>query len=96
MSEPIIDEEIIEERIYTVPLGKTIYGNSHSRRKRAPRALRYLKEYVQKHWKLEGGIVIIDPEVNRAIWKNGIEKPPRRVKIRCIKSEEDLVEVFLA
>jgi len=96
MSEAIVDEEIIEERIYTVPLGKNVYGNSYTRRTRAPKAVKFLRNFVEKHWKLENGVIIIDPEVNLALWKRGIEKPPRKIKIRCIKSEEDTVEVFLA
>ena len=38
-----IDEEVLEERIYTVPLGKMIYTRGIPRRKRTPRAVRLVR-----------------------------------------------------
>jgi ribosomal protein L31E len=34
--------------------------------------------------------------VNERIWRRGIEKPPRRVRIRAAKDKEGNVTVFLA
>jgi large subunit ribosomal protein L31e len=96
MSEDIkdLDSEIIDQRTVTISFSKPIYGNKGPRRKRTPRALKYLKSIVQRHWDVD--TVIIDPEVNRAIWKRGIQYPPRKITVKIIKSEEDSVEVFLA
>jgi len=96
-------EEIVEERIYTIPLGKAWIG---SPRKRAPRAMRIIKSFLVKHMKLEkreeGGEeeepkrLIINNEVNEKVWSRGIEKPPRKIRVRAAKDKEGNVTVYLA
>ncbi|UCE10831.1 MAG: 60S ribosomal protein L31 [Candidatus Thorarchaeota archaeon] len=90
--EEVVEEEIIDERIYTVPLRKAYWTGS--RRKRANRAVRILKEFVERHMKPEE--LVVQPEVNERIWDRGIEKPPRRIRIRATKNDENLVRVYLA
>ena len=86
------EEEIIDERIYTVPLRKVYWTGSRLRR--ANRAVRALQKFVQRHMKPEE--MLIMPEVNEHIWSRGIEKPPRRIRIRATKNDENLVRVYLA
>ncbi len=86
-------EEIIEERIYVVPFFPFLKRHI-SRNKRVPRAIRHLRDFTKRHMKVDR--VIIDPEVNHAMWSRGIKKPPRRIKIRVVKTEEKVAEVFLA
>ena len=86
------EEEIIDERIYTVPLRKAYWTGS--RLKRANRSVRILKEFVERHMKPED--LLIQPEVNDIIWSRGIQKPPRRVRIRATKNADNLVRVYLA
>ncbi|KKN00850.1 hypothetical protein LCGC14_1133720 [marine sediment metagenome] len=83
-------EEIIDERIYIVPLAKARKG---SRNTRAKKAIRYLREYMFRHFKPE--TLIISQEVNEFIWKRGIQKPPRKLKIRATKNIDGLVVVYL-
>ena len=84
-------EEIIDERIYIVPLAKARAG---PRNKRAKKAVRYLREYMTRHFKPES--LVISQEVNEKIWSRGIQKPPRKLKIRCTKNVDGLVVVYLA
>ena len=86
------EEEIIDERIYTVPLRKAYWTGSRLRR--ANRAVRVLQKFVQRHMKPEE--LLIMPAVNELIWSRGIEKPPRRIRIRATKNDENLVRVYLA
>jgi len=86
------EEEIIDERIYTVPLRKAYWTGS--RLKRANRSVRILKEFVERHMKPEE--LLIQPEVNNEIWSRGIQKPPRRLRIRATKNADNLVRVYLA
>jgi large subunit ribosomal protein L31e len=44
----------------------------------------------------EGSRIIISNEVNEKIWSRGIEKPPRKLRIRAAKDEEGNVTIFLA
>ncbi len=98
------EEEFVEERIYTIPLRRAW---DVPRKKRAPKAMRIIKAFIKRHMKVgeltideegeeEGGRIIIDNEVNEKIWNRGIEKPPRRLRIRAAKDEEGNVTVFLA
>ena len=84
-------EEIIDERIYIVPLAKARKG---PRNKRAKKAIRYLKEYMTQHFKPES--LVITQEVNELIWSRGIQKPPRRLKVRATKNIDGLVVVYLS
>jgi large subunit ribosomal protein L31e len=90
--EPEEEEEIIDERIYTVPLRKAYWTGSRLRR--SNRAVRILREFVERHMKPEE--LLIQPEVNETIWARGIQKPPRRVRIRATKNSDNLVRVYLA
>ncbi len=89
-----LEESIIEERIYTIPFSKVIYGRRIPRTKRTPRAMRYLRSFIQRHLRSEN--IVITAEVNEFMWTRGIQHPPRRIRIRAVKTEDDIVTVFLA
>jgi len=57
--------EVIEERIYTIPLSRAWIM---PRTKRAPRAIRLLKAFVKRHMKVEEESIKIANEVNEKIW----------------------------
>ena len=40
--------------------------------------------------------IFIDEDVNRFIWKRGIENPPSKVRVNVLKTEDGVVEVSLA
>lgn len=40
--------------------------------------------------------VFIDENVNRFVWKRGIENPPSKIRVNVIKTEDGIVEVSLA
>lgn len=102
-----LEEDIVEERFYTIPLRRAWIMPP---RKRAPRAIRIIKGFIQKHMKI--GItketeeeteeeekeerLIISAELNEKIWLRGIEKPPRRIKVRVVKDSEGNVTVYPA
>ena len=100
------EKEIVEERIYTVPLGRALIQPP---RKRAPRAMHILEGFITKHMKLESrreeespeeeetiGRLVISNEVNEKIWERGIEKPPRKIRVKAEKDEDGNVTVYLA
>ena len=86
------EEEIIDERIYTVPFRRVYWARS--RRNRANREVKALRGFVQRHMKPEG--LLIQPEVNERIWARGIQRPPRKLRIRATKNSENEVKVYLA
>ena len=84
----------MEERIYTVPLGRARIAPVT---KRAPRAIRILRAFIKRHMKADDeDSIVISNEVNEKIWSRGIEKPPRRIRVRVTKDREGLVRVYLA
>jgi len=95
------EEDIVEERFYTIPLRKAWLS---TRKKRAPRAIRIVKSFVLKHMKVrteaegeeEAEKLVIDNEVNEKLWSRGIEKPPRKIRVRVVKDKEGVVTVLLA
>jgi large subunit ribosomal protein L31e len=96
-----VDEDIVEERFYTIPLSKAWIV---PRKKRAPKAARIVRSFVLKHMKVrteaegeeEPERVVIDNEVNEKLWSRGIEKPPRKIKVRLVKDKEGVITVLLA
>jgi len=96
-----IEEEIVEEKFYTIPLQRAWIS---PRKKRAPRAMRILKSFVMKHMKLrteaegeeEAERLVISDEVNERMWGRGIEKPPRKIRVRAVKDKEGVVTIYLA
>jgi len=91
-AEEVPEEEIIDERIYTVPLRRAYWTGSRLRR--SNRAVRILRKFVERHMKPEE--IVIQTEVNEQIWSRGIQKPPRRIRIRATKNSDNLVRVYLA
>ena len=49
---------------------------------------------MTRHFKPES--LIISQEVNERIWKHGIKKPPRKLKVRVTKNIDGLCVVYLA
>jgi len=98
------EAEIVEEKVYTIPLGK---ANVRPPKKRAPRAIQLIREFVTKHMKIEMKVeegeeegelprLIMSSEVNERIWDKGIEKPPRKIRVRAAKDSDGNVTVYLA
>ncbi len=89
--EEVPKEEIIDERIYIIPLAKARKG---PRNKWAKKSIKYLRDFMTRHFKPES--LIISQEVNERIWKHGIKKPPRKLKVRVTKNIDGLCVVYLA
>jgi len=98
------EEEFVEERVYTIPLGRALVRPP---KKRAPRAMQLIKTFVTKHMKMdlrpdveeekgEMPRLIITNDVNEKVWSRSIEKPPRKIRVRAAKDNEGNVTVFLA
>jgi large subunit ribosomal protein L31e len=96
-----LEEDIVEERFYTIPLRKAWISK---RKKRAPKAARIVRSFVLKHMKVRTEVeeeeeperLVIDNDVNEKLWSRGIEKPPRKIRVRVVKDKEGVVTVHLA
>jgi large subunit ribosomal protein L31e len=52
-----------------------------------------IKEFAIKHMK--SSQIKIDQDLNRYIWERGKTNPPRKVRVRIVKDEDDQVIVSL-
>jgi len=102
--EKIEEKEIVEEKVFTVPLGRCWVVPSN---RRAVRAMGLIRGFVVKHMKLEKREaegeeeeepkrLVIANEVNERVWGRGIGKPPRKIRIRAAKDKDGNVTVYLA
>src|SRR4030042_884613 len=98
------EEEFAEERFYTIPLQKALIRPP---KKRAPRAMQLIKLFIVKHMKMGMKVsedeeaeelpqLMVTQEVNEKVWTRGLEKPPRKIKVRVTKDKEGNVTVHLA
>ena len=44
----------------------------------------------------EAEFLVISNEVNEKVWSRGIEKPPRKIRVRAVKDKEGVITVHLA
>jgi len=100
-----VEEEIVEEKFYTISLGKAWIAVP---KKRAPRAMKLIKDFVKRHMKFEvrGELeeeeeeepkrLVVSNEVNERVWRRGIQKPPRKVRVRAAKDKDGNITVYLA
>jgi len=84
--------EVVEEKVYTIPLRHVWVVTP--RGKRAPRAVRDVRNYVARHMKSDE--VAVSNEINSEIWSRSINKPPRRITVRAVKDKEGKVIVYPA
>lgn len=80
------------ERIYVVPFWQAYEG---PRTKRSKKAVTVLRSFISRHMKAEDGNISISEAVNSAIWKRGIQKPPRKIKVKAVKSGENVNVMLL-
>ncbi|MGN6351380.1 MAG: 50S ribosomal protein L31e [Candidatus Nitrosocosmicus sp.] len=77
-------------RIYTINFGKAWLTPKH---RRTDRVVNMIKEFATKHMK--SSQIKIDQDLNRYIWQKGKTNPPRKVRVRIVKDEDDQVIVSL-
>ncbi len=75
------------ERIYTIPFGKAY---DYLRTRRTRRAMKLLRAYLERHCKVDASIIRISAGVNDAMWRDGIQKPPRSLKVRTVLDDGKL------
>ena len=75
-------------RIYTVNLAKAWDTPKY---RRTDRVINIIKEFTQRH--MQTNKVKIDQDLNRDIWSRGKRNPPRKIRLRMIKEDDDTVVV---
>jgi len=75
-----------EERVVTVPLRD---AKQKPVQKRADYAMRIIRDHLAKHFSVDGDDVRLDPSINEAVWANGRQNPPSKLRVRAARFVED-------
>ncbi|HJT49563.1 MAG TPA: 50S ribosomal protein L31e [Nitrososphaeraceae archaeon] len=77
-------------RVYTINLGKAWLT---PRYRRTDRVMNMVREFAIKNMKSDE--VKIDQDLSRHIWARGKTNPPRKVRVKMVKDDDDIVTVSL-
>lgn len=80
------------DAIYIIPLNRIYWGGS--RRTRGKRAVRFIKEFIRRHFGAER--VILDESISEYIFSRKIERPPRRIAVKISRIDEGIYKATLA
>ncbi len=72
-----------ESKEYVINLSRLYWGK---RSNRAARAVRYLREWIAK--KTHAEEIRIDEKINKMLWSRGIEKPPRKIRVKVVVEDK--------
>jgi len=75
------------ERIYTIPFGRAY---DYLRTRRTRRAMKMLRAYLARHCKVDEDIIRISAGVNDAMWRDGMQRPPRTLKVCAVLDDGKL------
>ncbi|SDC97043.1 50S ribosomal protein L31e [Natrinema hispanicum] len=75
-----------EERVVTVPLRDVKKGANHAA---ADYAMRLVREHLAKHFAVDEEAIRLDPSINEAVWANGRSNPPRKLRVRAARFDEE-------
>jgi ribosomal protein L31E len=78
------------ERIYTIPLGDAYL---RVRNKRAKRAIAFVRAFALRHMK--AAEVKISEGTNSLVFRDGMQKPPRKLKVRIVRGDDAVAKVWL-
>ena len=80
------------EREYIIPLREK--SRVVPRYKKTPKAVKTIKEFLAKHMKVKDrdlNKVKISRDLNQFLWAKGIRKHPHKIKVKAIKSGENII-----
>ena len=73
------------EQIYTIPLREV---KDYPRWKRGNKAIKVIRAYLSRHMKVDEDKIKISAGLNESVWERGIEKPPSRIRVKAVRSDE--------
>ena len=74
------------EKLFVIPLRELKYRRMN---KRSSQAIVMVRKYIAKHMKAEEVDIWIDPRINELIWKRGIQRPPKFIRVKVSQLEEE-------
>ena len=77
--------------MFVVPLKKAWRRKRH---RRAEAAMKFLRAFIARHTKTPPELVKISNKVNEAIWRHGMNSPPRKLRV-VVEKKDNFVIVEL-
>jgi len=78
-------EEKTGEQIYTIPLRDV---KAYPNWKRSNKAIDVIRAYLSRHMKVAEDQIKIGKGLNEAVWERGSEKPPSKIRVKAVRSDE--------
>jgi large subunit ribosomal protein L31e len=75
-----------EERVVTVPLKD---AHAAPKQERADKAMSLIRAHLAKHFSVDEADVRLDPAINEAVWSRSRSNPPRKLRVRAARFEEE-------
>jgi large subunit ribosomal protein L31e len=75
-----------EERVMTVPLRD---AKAAPKGERADAAMGLIRDHLAQHFSVDADAVRLDPSINEAVWADGRTNPPRKLRVRAARFEEE-------
>ena len=75
-----------EERVVTVPLRDV---HAYPSGERAGKAMGLIREHLAQHFSVDEDVVRLDPAINEAVLARGPSKPPRKLRVRAARFDEE-------
>ncbi len=79
------EENKATEQIYTIPLRDV---KEYPMWKRSNKAIKVIRAYLSKHMKVEEDKIKISSALNETVWEHGIRKPPNKIRVKAVRSDE--------
>jgi large subunit ribosomal protein L31e len=87
------EERVIKENFVVLPLRKAFRW---SRTNRVPSAIRNIKKYVKRHFKVSDHQIIISQKLNEILWRRGKKKILRKIRVLVQQTDKQVVKVLPA
>ncbi|AAG20541.1 MULTISPECIES: 50S ribosomal protein L31e [Halobacterium] len=75
-----------DDRFVTVPLRDVTKVPSHER---AGEAMNIIRQHLAKQFAVDEDAVRLDPSINDAVWSEGNNNPPRKLRVHAGSFAED-------
>ncbi|MFT4883488.1 MAG: large subunit ribosomal protein L31e [Natronomonas sp.] len=75
-----------DERVMTVPLRDVL---AESKGQRADKAMNLVRSHLAQHFNVDEDAVRLDPSINEEVWSRGRSKPPKKLRVRAARFEEE-------
>mmetsp|Transcript_22936 Transcript_22936/g.38250 ORF Transcript_22936/g.38250 Transcript_22936/m.38250 type:complete len:116 (+) Transcript_22936:74-421(+) len=85
MAEERAPKADIVTREFTIHMSKRLYGTTF--KKRAPRAIREIKQFAVKAMKTSD--VRVDTSLNKFVWSQGVKNVPKRIRVRLARRRNE-------